>query len=81
LSQYIRLDQCQRFLRLQLHLRQNSEAFLHDYDVALQSIPPILTRSGATFEETIESATATVLPTTHFERTVGRGNNNAEIVD
>lgn len=81
LSQYIRLDQCQRFLRLQLHLRQTSEAFLHDYDVALQSIPPILTRSGATFESAIETGTSAALPTTHFERTVGRGNNNAEIVD
>ena len=81
LSQFIRLDQCQRFLRLQLHLRQTSEAFLHDYDVALQSIPPILTRSGATFEDEIGAATDQAFPTTHFEHAVAGSPNNAEVLD
>ena len=46
-AQFIRLDQCQRYLRLRLHERAVNRAFLRDYGVAPQSIPPLLTRSGA----------------------------------
>ena len=52
-SQYLRLDRCDRFLRLRLHERNAGRAFLTEYDVAPQAIPPLLTRSGAEFEETI----------------------------
>lgn len=54
ISQYIRLDQCARYLRLRLHERAHGRGFLTSYGVAAQSIPPILTRSGATFENRIE---------------------------
>lgn len=81
LSQFIRLDQCQRYLRLQLHLRQADQSFLHEYDVALQTIPPILTHSGATFEQLVESATREALPTTRFEHSTGADINNAEVVE
>ena len=64
LSQYVRLDQCQRFLRLQLHSRAFGEGFLADFDVAQQTIPPILTRSGATFEQVVEQDMRDHLPTT-----------------
>lgn len=55
-SQFIRLDQCERYLRLRLHERREGRAFLYEYGVAPQSIPPILSESGAEFEETIEGA-------------------------
>jgi hypothetical protein len=55
-SQFIRLDQCERYLRLRLHERAEGQKFLYDYGVAPQSIPPILTQSGADFEATIETA-------------------------
>ena len=54
ISQYIRLDQCARYLRLRLHERAEGRGFLTRYGVAPQAIPPILTRSGATFETTLE---------------------------
>lgn len=54
IAQFIRLDQCQRYLRLRLHTNLHGQDFLHAYDVAPQSIPPLLTQSGATFEKTIE---------------------------
>ncbi|NTU80126.1 MAG: AAA family ATPase [Chloroflexales bacterium] len=54
ISQYIRLDQCARYLRLRLHERAHGRGFLTRYGVAPQAIPPILTRSGATFEDAIE---------------------------
>src|ERR687894_312723 len=53
-SQFIRLDQCERYLRLRLHERSSSIRFMHDYGVVPQSIPPLLTQSGTRFEEKVE---------------------------
>lgn len=56
ISQFIRLDQCERYLRLRLHERSFGATFMRDADVTPQSIPPLLTRSGARFEELTEVA-------------------------
>jgi hypothetical protein len=61
-SQFIRLDQCQRYLKLRLKERHEGQGFLRDYDVAPQSIPPILTRSGARFEQEVEKDVAAAYP-------------------
>src|ERR671910_479488 len=53
-SQFIRLDQCERYLRLRLHERSAGLRFMSDYDVVPQSIPPLLTQSGTLFEEKVE---------------------------
>ncbi len=58
ISQYIRLDQCERYLRLRMYERAVSSRFMEDYGVVPQSIPPLLSRSGARFEEKVEQATA-----------------------
>jgi hypothetical protein len=42
-SQFIRLDQCERYLRLLLHERSAGARFLYDYGVVPQSIPFLLT--------------------------------------
>src|SRR5215208_8386138 len=57
-SQFIRLDQCERYLRLRLHERSAGMRFMRDYGVAPQSIPPLLTRSGEHFEEKVERTVA-----------------------
>ncbi len=57
-SQFIRLDQCERYLRLRLHERFAGTRFMYDYGVVPQSIPFLLTRSGGKFEGGIEQATA-----------------------
>ena len=67
-AQFIRLDQCQRFLRLALHERVDGPRFLFDYDVAPQEILPLLTRSGAEFEETVERAASGAFPTRNLAR-------------
>ncbi|HZQ34938.1 MAG TPA: hypothetical protein VFD32_03320, partial [Dehalococcoidia bacterium] len=56
LTQYIRLDQCQRCLRLRLHERAHGLRFLYDYDVRPQAISPLLTLSGSAFERRVEAA-------------------------
>ncbi|HMP42983.1 MAG TPA: PD-(D/E)XK nuclease family protein, partial [Roseiflexaceae bacterium] len=61
MSQYIRLDQCRRYLRLRLHERTHGQRFMRAYDVTPQSIPPILSLSGERFEERVEAqATAMI---------------------
>ena len=49
-SQFIRLDQCERYLRLRLHERAVGLGFMRDYGVTPQSIPAPADRSGADFE-------------------------------
>jgi hypothetical protein len=58
IAQYLRLDQCARYLRLRLHERRHGRRFLDSFGVAPQSIPPILTKSGASFEDAIEGQVA-----------------------
>jgi hypothetical protein len=50
-SRFIRLDRCERYLRLRLHERSAGMRFMVDYGVVPQSIPPLLTQSGTLFEE------------------------------
>src|SRR5215207_10606898 len=61
-SQFIRLDQCERYLRLRLHERSAGMRFMVDYGVVPQSIPPLLTQSGAQFEEGVERIVAARYP-------------------
>jgi len=41
IAQYIRMEQCERYLRLRLHERAHGPRFLTDYGVAAQPIPPL----------------------------------------
>jgi len=54
-AQFVRLEQCERYLKLRLRERVEGSGFLSDYGVVPQSIPPLLTRSGATFEQQVEA--------------------------
>src|SRR3954467_11458835 len=65
-SQFIRLDQCERYLRLRLHERSAGLRFMRDYGVVPQSIPPLLTRSGEHFEERVERTVAARFPTVNL---------------
>lgn len=56
LAQYLRLDQCRRYLRLRLHERVFGQRFMASYGVAPQALPPTLTRAGATFEQQAAAA-------------------------
>jgi hypothetical protein len=52
-SQFVRLEQCGRYLRLRLQERLAGRHFLQEYDVAPQAITPLLTRAGRAFEERV----------------------------
>ena len=85
ISQFIRLEQCERYLRLRLKERAEGRDFLLDYDVAPQSIPPILTRSGQTFEQEVEAEIAQHYPTLRFgpdrRRELHLTNDNADTME
>ncbi len=55
LAQYLRLDQCRRYLRLRLHERRKELTWLPKYRMSLQPIPPMLTIAGWEFEQSIEA--------------------------
>jgi hypothetical protein len=65
-SQFIRLDQCERYLRLRLHERSAGMRFMDDYGVHPLAIPPLLTQSGTLFEEEVERTVAARFPTVNL---------------
>ena len=71
-------------MRLRLHERSGHYNFLRDYGVYPQSIPPLLTRSGADFEDSVEQGIASRYPTEDFGADGPRGSDrdvsNAAVV-
>ena len=64
-SQFVRLEQCERFLRFRLGERDRQK-FMKDYDVTPQRITPLLSLSGHEFEEGIEKALGRHFRTVHY---------------
>ncbi len=85
ISQFIRLEQCQRYLRLRLHERTVNARFMADYGVVPQSLPPLLTRSGADFEQAVERAVAARFKKISFvsdiSREESRPDDNRQVVN
>lgn len=52
-AQFIRLDQCQRYLRLRLTERVCGADFIHAYGVSPQDPPPLMMRGGEAFEDQV----------------------------
>src|SRR6516225_4606991 len=82
-SQFVRLEQCERFLRLRLAERAGHK-FMEDYDVTPQRITPLLSLSGHEFEEGIEKALGSHFRTVHYAARASqdhnRPDNNREVV-
>ena len=53
-SQFVRLEQCERYLRFRLAERAGQD-FMEEYDVTPQRITPLLSLSGREFEEGVET--------------------------
>ncbi len=83
ISQFIRLEQCKRYLRLHLLQREQGLSFLTEYGVSPQAIPPLLTKSGGNFEERIEADVRTRSTVVNFSteaRSPGKRNNDNDHV-
>ncbi|MBW3634302.1 MAG: AAA family ATPase, partial [Chloroflexi bacterium] len=82
-SQFVRLDQCRRFLRLSLHERGAGSGFMRAYDVAPQEILPLLTRAGAEFEARVEECASSMFPTRNLalgRSETGREHDNDDVI-
>ncbi|HEY7035844.1 MAG TPA: PD-(D/E)XK nuclease family protein, partial [Thermomicrobiales bacterium] len=84
-AQFVRLDQCRRFLRLRLHELRAGSTFLRATGVAPQEAPPLLARSGVDFEAELVRQLRAVLPVEHFRaetrKREGRADDNARVID
>ena len=82
-SQFVRLEQCERYLRFRLAERAGQK-FMEEYDVIPQRITPLLSLSGSTFEEGIEADLGKRFPNVQFAAKYSldhnRPANNAEVV-
>ena len=75
-TQFVRLEQCERYLRFRLAERAGQD-FMEEYDVIPQRITP-LSLSGHTFEEGIETDLAKRLPTVNYAVKYGKSHNRPE---
>ncbi|HKG26959.1 MAG TPA: ATP-binding protein, partial [Thermomicrobiales bacterium] len=84
-AQYVRLDQCRRFLRLRLHELRAGQGFLRASGVAPQEAPPLLSHSGVDFEDNAVEQLQASLPahtfTTDARRGEGRDDDNAIVAE
>ena len=82
-TQFVRLEQCERYLRFRLAERAGQD-FMGEYDVTPQRITPLLSLSGQTFEDGIETDLARRFVTANFATKHGKAHNrlanNAEVV-
>lgn len=82
-TQFVRLEQCERYLRFRLAERAGQD-FMEEYDVTPQRITPLLSLSGQTFENGIETDLARRFRTVNFAAKHGkahnRPDNNGEVV-
>jgi hypothetical protein len=83
-AQFVRLDQCRRYLRLRLHELRQGSAFFRAAGVPPQEAPPLLTRSGVDFEDEAVAQLQAALPTSSFSadlrRAEGRSDDNVSVV-
>src|ERR1043165_2929644 len=81
-SQFVRLEQCERFLRFRLAERAEQD-FMAEYDVNPQRITPLLSLSGHDFEELIEKALVQQFPNVNYaekSKAHNRPDNNDEVI-
>src|SRR5437588_5252482 len=82
-SQFVRLEQCERYLRFRLAERAGQK-FMEEYDVIPQRITPLLSLSGHIFEEGIESDLGkrfrTVQYAAKYSMDHNRPSNNQEVI-
>ncbi len=83
-SQFVRLEQCERFLRLRLSERVGQK-FMEPYGVAVQRITPLMTLSGRSFEDAVEGELGGRFRSVHYAMKYGgshdRPANNKEVLN
>jgi hypothetical protein len=81
-SQFVRLEQCERFFRFRLAERAGQE-FMDGYGVRPQRLTPLLSLSGREFEDRVEESLGERFATVHYAKQFAahdRPDNNHEVV-
>src|SRR4051794_8525619 len=82
-SQFVRLEQCERFLRLRLSERAGQD-FMEPYGVVPQRITPLMTLSGSDFEKAVEGNLGGRFRSLNYAALTGndhsRPANNADVI-
>ncbi|MDQ3855091.1 MAG: DNA helicase, partial [Chloroflexota bacterium] len=81
ISQFIRLEQCERYLRMRLDEHRGHGNRLREYGVVPQSIPPLLTLSGQRFESEIEASITRRFPTLTLRQQGKREYDNDRVLE
>src|SRR6266545_2459473 len=76
-SMFVRMEQCERFLRFRLAERAGQD-FMEDYDVTPQRITPLLSLSGHEFEEGVEKALGKQFRTVHYAAQASHAHNRTD---
>src|SRR5450631_1885796 len=76
-TQFVRLEQCERYLRFRLAERAGQD-FMKEYDVIPQRITPLLSLSGHIFEEGIEADLAKRLVTVNYALKYAKDHNRPD---
>src|SRR5262245_13137980 len=74
ISLFVRLEQCERFLRFRLSERSGRQ-FMEEYGVTHQRITPLLSLSGKTFEEGVESEVGRRFRSVHYAEKYGQAHD------
>jgi len=85
LSQFVRLGQCQRYLRLRLHEQNDGTGFFKAIDADPVPLPAVLTKSGLEFEQRVEAEIIASIPSYRFAGGGGRrakhDNDNLAVIE
>ena len=82
-TQFVRFEQCERFLRFRLAERAGQK-FMEEYDVNPQRITPLLSLSGQEFEVSIEETLCKQFKAVNYagkSASHNRPDNNKEVVE
>src|SRR5947209_10936823 len=74
ISLFVRLEQCERFLRFRLSERAGLR-FMEEYHVTPQRITPLLSLSGKTFEEGVEGDLGGRFRSVHYAEKYGEAHD------
>src|ERR1700736_6231789 len=76
-TQFVRLEQCERYLRFRLAERAGQN-FMEEYGVTPQGITPLLSLSGHEFEEGIERALGSHFRTVQYAAKASQDHNRPD---
>src|SRR5262249_42605212 len=76
-SMFVRLEQCERFLRFRLAERAGQK-FMEDYDVTPQRITPLLSLSGHEYDEGVEKPPGSPFRTDHSAARASQAHNRPD---